>query len=286
MGKQFQYQEKFSPPITPNPVTFFQGSYPDKIYRKRRRTDSEISIVTPVTVTGLFDAVYPDEVGRTRDFQYSEITTPVTTNTPAATFYQALYPDELVINRSLQYVDVVTPISLGVVVPSTFFESDYPSKLIRRRNKLEATTVTPINLTPTPVRFAEAIYPDYLFKKKDYSYIPFTGELLKTVIVPGAAASRSLIRFYNLRIRLDVKKAVDSGNVDIVATGGTAVLFNKAFKDIDSITLTVLDNSVAITAMYDFVDIPNPTGFTIYIFNAAGVETSGFTVSWKARGII
>jgi hypothetical protein len=285
MARQFQYQQRFDPPTTQNPITFFQASYPDKIVRKSRRYQSEITVVTPIEVASFFDAIYPDEIGRTKDIQYSEITTPVTTNTPVATFFSSIYPDELVINRNLQYIDVVTPISLASI-PSTFFESDYPGKLIRRRNKLEATIVTPINLTPTPVRFAEAIYPDYFSKKKDYSSFPFTGELLKTVIVPGVASSLSLIWFYNLRVRLDVKKAVDSGNVDIVATGGTAVLFNKAFKDIDSITLTVLDNAVAITAMYDFVDIPNPTGFTIYIFNAAGVETSGFTVSWKARGII
>lgn len=90
----------------------------------------------------------------------------------------------------------------------------------------------------------------------------------------------------NINIRLDVKREVDSGTVDVLAsdTAGTVVTFNKTFKDIDSITLTPLSTTMRI-AIYDFVDIPNPTDFKILLFDSGGTRVNG-TVSWKARGIV
>lgn len=90
----------------------------------------------------------------------------------------------------------------------------------------------------------------------------------------------------NINIRLDVKREVDSGTVDVLAsdTAGTVVTFNKTFKDIDSITLTPLSTTMRI-AIYDFVDIPNPTDFKILLFDSGGTRVDG-TVSWKARGIV
>lgn len=95
----------------------------------------------------------------------------------------------------------------------------------------------------------------------------------------------ALIQLYNFRARLDVKYETDSGVVEAESTdvSGTPVLFNKAFKDIDAITLSV-ESTTEQKAVYDFVDVPNPTGFTVYVFNAAGARIDA-TVSWIARGI-
>ena len=97
---------------------------------------------------------------------------------------------------------------------------------------------------------------------------------------------RMVAYFYNITIALSVKRDLDSGRVNVFAadTGGTQVLFNKPFKDVESITLTA-EGLIEQTAIYDFVDVPNPLGFKILLFNIAGVRVNG-TVSWKARGIL
>lgn len=97
---------------------------------------------------------------------------------------------------------------------------------------------------------------------------------------------KSVVQMFGLTINLDVKREMDSGTVNVLAAdvGGTQVNFNKPFKDIDSITLTV-SGTTPITPIYDFADVPNPVGFKILAFNSSGARVNA-TVSWKARGIV
>jgi len=85
---------------------------------------------------------------------------------------------------------------------------------------------------------------------------------------------------------LDVKRELDSGNIDVSHSdvSGTPVTFNKTFKDIDSITLTP-NSTTLVIVVFDFTDVPNPTGFSIYAFNSSGTRVDA-NVSWKARGIV
>lgn len=96
----------------------------------------------------------------------------------------------------------------------------------------------------------------------------------------------ALIAISNLTCSIDIKYALDSGSIyaDKDDTSGTEVTFNKAFKDVNSITLTVAA-TVPITAVYDFTDTPNPTSFFVYAYDAAGSRIS-YLVSWKARGVV
>lgn len=96
----------------------------------------------------------------------------------------------------------------------------------------------------------------------------------------------SLIWFYNFQIFLDVKREMDSGSITANAadSGGTTVLFNKAYKDVDSITL-IANSLEPIYPIYDFVDIPNPVSFKVLIFDSAGKRIT-YLISWKARGIV
>lgn len=95
----------------------------------------------------------------------------------------------------------------------------------------------------------------------------------------------AILEFFELIVNLNVKSEVDSGNVnaDKDDVNGTAVLFNKEFKDVNSITLTV-DSIEPLYAIYDFVDVPNPTGFSVYVYDSSGQRVD-YLVSWKARGI-
>lgn len=97
--------------------------------------------------------------------------------------------------------------------------------------------------------------------------------------------STAILEFFNFVVDLNVKVETDSGsvNADKDDVGGTVVLFNKTFRDINSITLTV-DSLEPITAIYDFTDVPNPTQFKVLVFDNAGNRID-YLVSWKARGI-
>ena len=98
---------------------------------------------------------------------------------------------------------------------------------------------------------------------------------------------KALAIFSNLVILLDVKRDIDSGFVTALAAdeGGTQVLFNKVFKDVDSITLGPTKQIEPMTAVYDFIDVPNPLGFKVFVFDSTGNRVTA-VCSWKARGIV
>ena len=98
--------------------------------------------------------------------------------------------------------------------------------------------------------------------------------------------AHGLAELSNLTIRLDVKRENDGGSVSALASdvSGTLVFFNKPFKDIETITVSVKETQ-RFFVIYDFVDIPNPTHFSVYVFDASGARASK-VVTWAARGII
>lgn len=87
-----------------------------------------------------------------------------------------------------------------------------------------------------------------------------------------------------LTIRLDVKLKNDAGSgvADAADVGGTQVNFGVPFLDVTSITVTPAGTS-PLTAVYDFTDTPNPTGFKVLLFDQAGVRKNG-SFSWSAKG--
>lgn len=101
------------------------------------------------------------------------------------------------------------------------------------------------------------------------------------------ADDKALIEVFNLTINLNVKREMDGGEVAALSTdaSGTEVIFNKAFKDIESITCTVKSVTEPFTAIYDFTDVPDPVHFFVFAFDTTGNRVSK-TVEWKARGII
>ncbi len=115
--------------------------------------------------------------------------------------------------------------------------------------------------------------------------VSFSGSGIGSYIPAGLPTRLSLTEIVSLQIRLDVKEITDSGTVSCLASdsGGTVVNFNKAFRDVTAIVLTVKQTTERI-AIYDFVDTLNPTSFKILVFNTSGARVNE-TVSWIARGI-
>lgn len=87
-----------------------------------------------------------------------------------------------------------------------------------------------------------------------------------------------------LTVTLDSKIKNDAGSLTASASdvGGTQVNFNVPFVDVASINVTPRGTTL-VSAVYDFVDAPYPTGFKVLLFNQAGARVSG-DVSWAARG--
>jgi hypothetical protein len=100
------------------------------------------------------------------------------------------------------------------------------------------------------------------------------------------ADTTALLELYNLVVNLDVKHGNDGGQIDALAadTGGTVTSFNRAFKDITSLTATPWDPT-SLKAVVDFVDVPDPTDFKVLVFDDTGTRVDA-TVYWKARGVI
>ena len=94
-----------------------------------------------------------------------------------------------------------------------------------------------------------------------------------------------ILEITNINTKLDSKLRTDSGSgtANSGDSGGTTVTFNVAFIDVDSISVTAAGTSPVI-AIYDFVDVPNPTTFKVLLYNTSGSRVSG-TFSWTARGV-
>lgn len=64
---------------------------------------------------------------------------------------------------------------------------------------------------------------------------------------------------------------------------GTLVRFNTPFIDVAAIDLSVAAGSTAVSAIYDFVDVPYAAGFKVILLDKNGNRVSG-SFSWSAKG--
>lgn len=87
-----------------------------------------------------------------------------------------------------------------------------------------------------------------------------------------------------MEVKLDSKIKSDNGKTiaNVSDVNGTIVNFNKPFVDVVNITITPLGTTLK-TFICDFIDVPNPTFFKVYIYDMNGNRiTSDFT--WSAEG--
>jgi len=128
------------------------------------------------------------------------------------------------------------------------------------------------------------------------TYTPFTAgasqfipemRYLKLRLEFAGDSNKALMELYNLTISLSVKRENDGGEVNAVLTdvGGTVVFFTKEFKDVESITCTTKSITEPFYVIFNFNDVPNPTSFTVYVFDSTGNRVTR-VVDWKARGIV
>lgn len=137
---------------------------------------------------------------------------------------------------------------------------------------------TPTVALVTSVSTDGVTYTDYPGQTQVYA----TGFRYVKVKVTVTGAN-SALRLNTVNVRLDSKIKNDSGYGSVTtASTGKVVQFTKPFVDITSIQVTP-NGTTARFAIYDFVDIPNPTQFTVYLYDTTGARVTG-SFSWSARG--
>ena len=115
---------------------------------------------------------------------------------------------------------------------------------------------------------------------------------VSVVVAVTGTNDKAIGAINSLSITLDAKLKTASGTVTVSASdvGGTTIYLTndktstgtKVFLDVDGIDVTPL-STTPLTAVYDFVDTPNPLSFKALLFNSSGTRVSG-TVSYTARG--
>ena len=167
-------------------------------------------------------------------------------------------------------------INYGTVLADNIANISYTLEQLVSTGSVSATSTLESSLDgiswSTPVNGKSAYF-------SEFQYVRITVNFTAT-------NKTALAIFSNLAISLDVKWEIDSGHVLSNATdvGGTQVNFNVPFKDVDSITVSA-DAQEPVKTIFDFVDIPNPIGFKVAVYDETGVRTT-YLVSWKARGVV
>jgi hypothetical protein len=115
------------------------------------------------------------------------------------------------------------------------------------------------------------------------SYLAQNFRYARTVITLTSAAGPNLAELLGVNIKLSSKRVSDSGVGTITnATTGLVVTFNRAFVDADTPRVQPAGTTPLISVV-DFTDLPNPTTFTVYLYNTSGTKVTG-SFSWSASG--
>jgi predicted phage tail protein len=217
-------------------------------------TDADGSLIMPADTTTAFQAHFTGK-------SWSSPSDQVVAGYP-------LYIEPgLTTSTYVEYIDygTILPASRVTVTPTYDIVDGAPSLAV----KIE---VSPDNSIWTAYNNTTAVY------VSNFRYARYT------VTVTGGASGRDILRLKGINYRYDVKLKNDAGTVQANSTdaNGTPVTFNIGFIDVTSITVTANTTS-PVFAVYNFVDAPNPTGFTVYLFDKNGNRVAG-TVSWSAKG--
>lgn len=116
--------------------------------------------------------------------------------------------------------------------------------------------------------------------------IPSNFQYFKVVYSFTSTAGANLLKLNSLNLKLSVKLRNDSGT-GTSAVGGTTINFSYPFiaANTPAVTPNGLDKygkpyNVAVI----YQSVPDPTYFSVRIFDSAGTETAGVGFSWTARG--
>jgi predicted phage tail protein len=115
------------------------------------------------------------------------------------------------------------------------------------------------------------------------SYLATNFRYVNIIINFAASAGANLAQLTGLNIKLSSKRVTDGGSgVITTASTGVVVNFTRAFVSADTPRVQP-DGLTPLLGVVDYTAIPNPTSFTVYLFNQAGTKVTG-SFSWQASG--
>lgn len=111
---------------------------------------------------------------------------------------------------------------------------------------------------------------------------------IRVTVTASSTGSNDLYKLTTVNVKLALQTSLDSGKKVAANFSGSpptcAVSFTKSFIDVEAITVTPLGTS-QFTPVVEFTDSPNPTGFTVRIYNASGTQVSN-DFTWTATGVL
>ena len=114
-----------------------------------------------------------------------------------------------------------------------------------------------------------------------YQVGDYTCRYFQLALMVQRSTDSTVIQIDDLDYYADLPSVVDTGPGTVtVAASGVAINFVKTFHQIPSISITILSGS----GIYALVTGTSTTGFTVTLYNAAGVTETG-TFSWTANGV-
>lgn len=175
-----------------------------------------------------------------------------------------------------QYVEVV---DLGALIPET--------------------TLVTLTYNPILLDGSVTVTPKLSISTDNSSWTDYAGvtqifvsgfRYIKVTLDAVATNKKGIVQIDEIRLKLSLKEKRDGGSDTVTVAGtGKTVNFNKTFIDIDQIVVTAAYDSGGGAsqkiAVYDFVDVANPTSFIVYLIKQSdGSKTTG-AFSWSAKGV-
>lgn len=155
---------------------------------------------------------------------------------------------------------------------------------------LLASSMVSVNIDKTIIKGTPSVIVTISLSQDDITYTDYynqeqvygTGFRYVKVKI-DVSGTNSAVSINTINVRLDSKLINDAGTGAVTnASTGVLVNFTKPFIDVISIQVTPTGNT-PLFAVYDFVDTPNPTQFTVYLYDTTGTRVTG-NFSWGARG--
>lgn len=183
---------------------------------------------------------------------------------------------------------------LGSQLLSSRITATINSVVVAGFPNMQVTISTAPNIDASPD--IAGTWADYPVGTTIYAIEPFSWFKVRIDVLAYASppSGLDLLKIVELSVRLDEKGKVSAGSVACGAADaygghdGTVVDITGLFADISSIQLTIaIDTSSppvqAAYAIYDFVDVPNPTHFLVLLYDISGIRVSG-NISWLVKG--
>lgn len=247
-------------------LTVFVTEPPDYILQDDHNSILDGTLVNMVSnEDGLFFGVDPNQTFA-EHFTDNSFTSPQDQIDAGLPFY--MQPsDPSTTSQYLEYIDY------GVLIPSTIIQVTPTIIQLAGDGRIQidiAYRETENDTWITVLDVSQAYAQNFRYARIWLTLVADTGD--------------DLIKMTAMNVRLSTKIRSDAGNGNSLAahSSGTTVNFDVDFLDVKSISVTP-NSTNPVIAIYDFLDVPSPTSFSVYLFDKDGVRVSG-DFSWTARG--